>query len=64
MKKVWLVIFVLVLVVVAYMLWQSKTVEEVSDVDTAEAINQDLNSLNTADLDMEFKDVDAGFNSL
>ncbi|OGY63760.1 MAG: hypothetical protein A3I24_02215 [Candidatus Harrisonbacteria bacterium RIFCSPLOWO2_02_FULL_41_13b] len=64
MKKVWLVIFVLVLVVVAYMLWQSKTVEEVSDVDTAEAINQDLNSLNTADLDMEFKDVDAGLNSL
>lgn len=46
------------------MLWQSKTVEEVSDVDTAEAINQDLNSLNTADLDMEFKDVDAGLNSL
>ena len=65
MKKVWLVIFVLVLVVVAYMLWQSKTNEgEISDVDTTEAINQDLNSLNTADLNMEFKDIDADLNTL
>ena len=65
MKKVWLVIFVLVLVVAAYMLWQSKTNEgEISDEDTTEAINQDLNSLNTADLNMEFNEIDADLNTL
>lgn len=64
MKKVWLIIFVLVLVVAAYMLWQSKATEEVSDTDTTEVMDQELDALNTADLQKEFEGIDADVNSL
>lgn len=66
MKKFWLVVILIAVVVITYLLWQSKAPQEgeVSDVDTSAVINQELDALNTADLEKEFEAIDTDLNSL
>lgn len=72
MKKLIWIIVIIVIVIVGFLIWGSKSsrvsaptgAEVVPGNDTTAAINQDLSGLDVGDLNEEFQSIDADLNQL